>query len=90
MVQNKRDIRGLSQEALIQFFQEHGEQSFRAKQVYQWLWQKSVQSFDQMTNLSKSTRALLDAHFEFNLLNLLILKLKYNDVKTTLQNVENQ
>lgn len=68
MVQNKRDIRGLSQEALIQFFQEHGEQSFRAKQVYQWLWQKSVQSFDQMTNLSKSTRALLDTHFEFNLL----------------------
>ena len=68
MVQNKRDIRGLSQEALIQFFEEHGEQSFRAKQVYQWLWQKSAQSFDQMTNLSKSTRALLDAHFEFNLL----------------------
>lgn len=68
MVQNKRDIRGLSQEALIQFFEEHGEQSFRAKQVYQWLWQKSAQSFDQMTNLSKSTRALLDTHFEFNLL----------------------
>ena len=68
MVQNKRDIRGLSQEALIQFFEEHGEQSFRAKQVYQWLWQKSTQSFDQMTNLSKSTRALLDTHFEFNLL----------------------
>jgi len=68
MVQNKRDIRGLSQEALIQFFQEHGEQAFRAKQVYQWLWQKSAKSFDQMTNLSKSTRALLDAHFKFNVL----------------------
>ncbi len=68
MTDNKRDIRGLSQEALIQFFEENGEKAFRAKQVYQWLWQKSAQSFDEMTNLSKSTRALLDDHFVFNLL----------------------
>jgi 23S rRNA (adenine2503-C2)-methyltransferase len=68
MVDNKRDIRGLSQEALIAFFQENGEKAFRAKQVYQWLWQKSAQSFDEMTNLSKSTRALLDENFAFNLL----------------------
>ena len=47
-------------------FPEHGEQSFRATSVSMAV--KSVQSFDQMTNLSKSTRALLDAHFEFNLL----------------------
>lgn len=64
----KKDIRGLSQEALINFFKENGEQAFRAKQVYQWLWQKSASSFDEMTNLSKSTRALLDEHFEFKLL----------------------
>lgn len=64
----KKDIRGLSQEALIKFFEENGEKAFRAKQVYQWLWQKSASSFDEMTNLSKSTRALLDEHFEFKLL----------------------
>jgi 23S rRNA (adenine2503-C2)-methyltransferase len=68
MVDNKRDIRGLSQEALIAFFEKNGEKAFRAKQVYQWLWQKSAQSFDEMTNLSKSTRALLDENFAFNLL----------------------
>src|SRR6056300_226408 len=64
----KRDIRSLSQDAMIQFFETHGEKAFRAKQVYQWLWQKSASSFDEMTNLSKSTRALLDEHFYFNLL----------------------
>ena len=68
MIEKKRDIRGLSQEAIIAFFEAHNEKSFRAKQVYQWLWQKSASSFDEMTNLSISTRALLNANFNFNLL----------------------
>lgn len=68
MIEKKRDIRGLSQEAIMEFFEAHNEQSFRAKQVYQWLWQKSASSFDEMTNLSKSTRTLLKANFNFNLL----------------------
>ena len=41
----------------------HGEKAFRAKQVYEWLWKKSAQSFDEMTNLSKATRELLNEHF---------------------------
>ena len=64
----KRDIRSLSQDQMVQFFEANGEKAFRAKQVYQWLWQKSASSFDEMTNLSKTTRALLEAHFYFNLL----------------------
>lgn len=53
---------------MVQFFEANGEKAFRAKQVYQWLWQKSASSFDEMTNLSKTTRALLEEHFYFNLL----------------------
>jgi 23S rRNA (adenine2503-C2)-methyltransferase len=68
MSTTKTDIRGLSQEALIAFFEKHGEKAFRAKQVYQWLWQKSAARFEEMTNLSKETRTLLDEHFEFKLL----------------------
>ena len=68
MIEKKRDIRRLSQEAITEFFEAHNEQSFRAKQVYQWLWQKSASNFDEMTNLSKSTRTLLNANFNFNLL----------------------
>ncbi len=36
-----------------------GEPRFRAAQVWQWLWQKGAQSFEEMTNVSKATRALL-------------------------------
>lgn len=64
----KQDIRNLTEEQLIQFFIDNGEKAFRAKQVYQWLWQKGVHSFDAMTNISKETRALLEQHFQFNLL----------------------
>lgn len=38
---------------------ELGEPRFRAVQVWQWLWQKMALSFDEMTNVSKTTRARL-------------------------------
>ena len=40
---------------------ELGEPAFRATQVWQWLWQKNTTDFDQMTNVSKATRAKLAA-----------------------------
>ncbi len=36
-----------------------GSEKFRALQVYKWLWQRGVASFDEMTNVAKSVRALL-------------------------------
>jgi 23S rRNA (adenine2503-C2)-methyltransferase len=62
----KKDIRALSLEELKAVFVENGDQAFRAKQVYEWLWKKSAQTFDEMTNLSKATRELLDRHFLIN------------------------
>ncbi len=41
-------------------------QSFRGNQVYEWLWNKGVHNFREMTNLSKETREFLDAHFVIN------------------------
>jgi len=61
----KPNIRNLSQDELKNFFTEQGEKSFRAKQVYEWLWQKSARSFEEMTNLSKETRELLSEKFSF-------------------------
>lgn len=60
-----KNIRQLTQDELKTFFTEKGEKSFRAKQVWEWLWQKSARSFEEMTNLSKETRALLGEHFSF-------------------------
>lgn len=61
-----QDIRKISLDQLTRFFTESGEKAFRAKQVYQWLWQKSAITFDEMTNLSLSTRELLAAHYVIN------------------------
>ena len=62
----RRDIRKLTLEDLKAFFVQHGDKAFRAQQVYEWLWKKSVRDFDQMTNLSLSTRELLKNHFVIN------------------------
>ena len=62
----KRDIRKLKLEELKEFFVKHGEKPFRAQQVYEWLWQKSLKDFDQMSNISLPTRNLLKAHFIIN------------------------
>jgi len=62
----RRDVRKLSLEELKAFFVEHGDKPFRAQQVYEWLWKKSAKDFDQMTNLSLSTRELLKQHFVIN------------------------
>ena len=63
---SRRDIRKLKLEELKQFFVEHGEKPFRAQQVYEWLWNKSAKSFDQMTNLSIGLRDTLKENFAIN------------------------
>ncbi|WP_421873637.1 23S rRNA (adenine(2503)-C(2))-methyltransferase RlmN [Marinoscillum sp.] len=60
----KKDIRKLNLEKLTEYFTHEGEKAFRARQVWEWLWQKSARSFDEMTNLSKSLREKLQAEFE--------------------------
>jgi 23S rRNA (adenine2503-C2)-methyltransferase len=65
MSQGKINIRQISQDELNKFFTEKGEKSFRSKQVWEWLWQKSARNFEEMTNLSKETRLLLAEHFSF-------------------------
>ncbi|SDC74840.1 23S rRNA m(2)A-2503 methyltransferase [Algoriphagus faecimaris] len=62
----KRDIRKLSLAELEEFFLAQGDKKFRAKQVYEWLWNKSLKNFDEMTNISLPTRELLKKHFIIN------------------------
>ena len=61
----KRDIRNTAEEELQQFFRELQEPDFRLRQLQEWIWQKSADSFDEMTNLPQSLRLTLDEHFEF-------------------------
>ncbi len=61
----KKDIRALSKDELREFFSIN-DKAFRGNQVYEWLWSKGAHSFDDMTNLSKSTRAMLEENFVIN------------------------
>jgi len=59
----QKNIRYFSLADLEQYFEELGEKKFRAKQVYEWLWQKQAMSFADMTNLSKELRQKLGEEF---------------------------
>lgn len=62
----KKDIRALSKQELRDFFVSIGDKAFRGNQVYEWLWNKSIHNFDDMTNISKETRLHLENNFVIN------------------------
>ena len=59
----QKNIRHLSKADIEEYFENIGEKKFRANQVYEWLWLKPVQSFDEMTNISKDLRNKLKEEF---------------------------
>ena len=69
-MKNKNDIRSLTLDELTSFFQKNNLPSYKAKQVYEWLWKKSCLSFDEMTNISLETRKLLKNKFVINHINI--------------------
>ena len=62
----KKDIRALTKEQLREFFEKEGDKAFRGNQVYEWLWSKGAHTFEDMTNLSKETRQMLEDNFVIN------------------------
>ena len=63
MTENKKDILTLSLNEIKEFLVKKGEKAFRAKQIFEWLWKKPVNSFEGMTNISKELRTLLNENF---------------------------
>lgn len=59
----KINIKNLSLEELQQQFKQLGFESYRAEQVFKWLYQGQVADFDEMTNVKKSVRDQLAALF---------------------------
>ena len=58
----KTDIKSLNQKELTGFIESLGEKAFRAKQIYQWIHEKQVDSFAEMTNISKKFIETLEAN----------------------------
>ncbi|WP_313578567.1 23S rRNA (adenine(2503)-C(2))-methyltransferase RlmN [Chishuiella sp.] len=78
MSTTKKDIRRLTQAEIEEYFKEIGEKSFRAKQVYEWLWKKNAHQFDDMTNISKLLRERLGENFQIQPVEVDLLQ-KSND-----------
>ena len=62
-----RDIRSLSEDDLVVLTKELGQPAFRAKQLREWIFDKNVCSFDDMTNLPKVFREKLAESYGFNI-----------------------
>lgn len=66
----KTDIRRLTLEQLRDELVSMGEKPFRARQVYEWLWQRSCTDFEAMSNLSKPLRDRLKERFVIHAVNV--------------------
>lgn len=60
-----KDIRALTIEELTAEILEMGFPQFRAKQIYSWVQEKCVSSFDEMTNVPEKLRTALSEKFSF-------------------------
>nr|WP_156185631.1 23S rRNA (adenine(2503)-C(2))-methyltransferase RlmN [Bacillus sp. FJAT-27916] len=68
----KPSIYSLQLDELKEWLEQNGEKAFRASQIYEWLYEKRVSSFEDMTNLSKDLRTKLAESFTLTTLNTLI------------------
>lgn len=66
-----KNIKDYDLEALKQEFIEMGEKPFRAEQVFKWLYESKVTSFDEMTNLSLELREKLKQNYDIHNFNIL-------------------
>ena len=55
----KTNLLGLPQSSLEEFFAELDEKPYRARQIMQWIYQRGVSDFADMTDLSKKLRSQL-------------------------------
>ena len=65
-----RSIHSMSFEALCQLLQELGEKPFRAKQIFQWVYEKKALDWEGMTDLNKALRAQLATKISLSTLKL--------------------
>lgn len=68
------DIRDYSLEELEDIFRQWHEPLYHGAQVFSWIYQKGVSSFDKMTNLSVALRNRLKEKFTFTRLELVKLR----------------
>ena len=78
---SRMDLKSMTLEEMQNRFIELGEKAFRAKQVYQWLHEKLVSGYEEMSNLSKELREKLQQEEE--LVNLNIVQVQESAIDGT-------
>jgi len=63
---SKKDIRSLNEDDLKEILISNSFKSFRANQIFHWIWKKSVKSFDEMSNLPENLLKFLNDNFVIN------------------------
>jgi len=58
------ELRGCPENELIDICREMGLKQFRAIQVFQWVQQKAVRTWDEMKNIGKGDRQALSSHLQ--------------------------
>lgn len=66
----KKDIKSMTLEQLTKELAAFDMKPFRARQIFGWLHRKQVLSFDEMTDLSLSSREMLKENFTINKLEI--------------------
>lgn len=56
-------IKDYSFDELLEVFTSMGEKEYRVRQLFNWIYEKNVSSFDEMTNFSKDLRSRLGERF---------------------------
>lgn len=68
----KESVYSLQPHQLEEWLKENGEKPFRAAQIFDWLYNKRVKTFEEMSNLSKGLREKLTANFALSTLSTII------------------
>lgn len=58
----------LSIEEITELVKDLGEQAFRGKQLYNWLYHNNVRTYDEMTNIPQGLRDKLSKEYDFTVL----------------------
>lgn len=61
-----KNLAHLTKKELEEELSELGEKPFRAKQIWNWIYARGAKSFDEMTNISKEMRQMLQENFSLS------------------------
>lgn len=79
---DKTDIKSLSKSDLESILGRMGQPSYRARQIFRWLYKSGVKSFDEMTDLPADFRESLKTKFHITHLTMLDMKRSHLDRTT--------